>query len=79
MMFSHKHAHEAIAVQHKSPGAFQPVVTFILWRCKCGDVTTQQIPGQWTLAQVRGERDLTATEQVEVSLLVDEAREAKAS
>lgn len=65
MIFRHRHAHEATAVQHKSPGPFQSAFadTVVLWRCRCGDVLSRQLTGRWTLAQVRGEPEPAATEQ----------------
>lgn len=65
MIFRHRHAHEAVAVQHKSPGPFQSAFadTVVLWRCPCGGVFSRQLTGRWTLAQVRGEREAAAAGQ----------------
>lgn len=65
MIFAHRHSHEAVAVQHKSPGPFQAAfaATVALWRCQCGDVRTQELTGRWTLAQVRGEPEPATAEQ----------------
>lgn len=77
-IFSHKHDHEAIAVQKRAQAPYGLPGTVILRRCRCGGVETQEITGTWTLAQVRGQRDLTATERVELDLAVRAATEAKA-
>ena len=65
MIFRHRHAYEAAAVQHKSPGPFQSAFadTVVLWRCRCGDVFSRQLTGRWSLAQVRGEPEPPAAEQ----------------
>jgi hypothetical protein len=77
--FGHKHDHEPVAVQHTNAGPFTPKGTIVLWRCKCGNLTTrqlagnlttQQLAGEWTFSQVRGERELTAQERIETGLLL---------
>ena len=73
-IFSHRHKHEAITVQKRTPAPFGPSLTIILWRCPCGDVTTQEIAGVWTLDQVRDVRYLIATERVGVDLEVERHR-----
>ena len=64
-IFSHKHDHEAIAVQKRTVAPFGPLVTVILWRCPCGDVDTTEIAGTWTLAQVRGQRSADIAQVIE--------------
>ena len=75
-IFSHKHKHEAIAVQKRTVAPFGPPATIVLWRCPCGAVETQEIAGTWTLAQVRGQRDLTDTERIEADLMVELGKQA---
>ena len=70
MIFGHTHDYEAVAVDHSGGGFAGPAGTTILWRCKCAHVFSERIEGKWTLSQVRGERDLTDTERVEVDLAV---------
>ena len=75
--FGHRHEHEAVAVQKRSPAPFGPPGTVILWRCRCGAVETQEVAGVWMLAQVRGQRDLTDTERIEADLEVRAAAVVK--
>jgi hypothetical protein len=56
MSIRHRHDFEAVAVEHSSAAPFAPAGTVILWRCKCADVFSERVEGQWTLAQVRGEQ-----------------------
>jgi hypothetical protein len=79
-IFTHHHGYEAIAVEHREkPVAFQGTTTstVILWRCRCADVCSQEIEGKWTLAQVRGEREMTPRERVEADLIVATATGGK--
>jgi hypothetical protein len=64
--FGHAHDYEAIAVQHVT-APFSAGGTLILWRCKCSAVYSDRIDGNWTLAQIRGERDLGDAYPAEVS------------
>lgn len=77
MIFGHKHAYEPIAVQHAQGGPFAPKGTIVLWRCACGDLTTQDLRGEWTLSQVRGEREPTDRERIETDLLLAADRGAR--
>ena len=70
MIFGHTHDYEAVAVEHSAVGPFGPMKTAILWRCKCARVFSERIEGKWTLAQVRGEREMTRRESAEVDALV---------
>jgi hypothetical protein len=74
VIFGHRHRHEAVAVQYENLPSFlagRPRRrTVVLWRCRCGDTTTQELAGEWTIGQVRGERELTAEQRAEVDALV---------
>ena len=70
MIFGHTHDYEAVAVEHSGGGFTGPVMTAILWRCKCAHVFSERIEGKWTLGQVRGEREMTRRESAEVDALV---------
>ena len=73
-IFSHRHAHEPTAVQVAPAGPFSPKITIVLWRCECGDLNTQDLRGEWTLSQVRGEREPTNHERIETDLLLAGAK-----
>jgi hypothetical protein len=54
----HAHDHRPTAITVQGGGLLAPpgqVSTVVLLRCPCGDLSTQQLAGRWTLAQVRGE------------------------
>jgi hypothetical protein len=54
----HEHDYEAIGVDSRKVFVMASAstdFTVILWRCRCKDVTSSEIQGRWTLAQVRGE------------------------
>lgn len=77
MIFGHKHNPEPIAAQHATAGPFGARSTVVLWRCGCGNLTTQRLEGEWTLSQVRGERELTTQERVETDVLLAAERGAR--
>jgi hypothetical protein len=56
----HAHQHEPVGVDNEmvkttdSDGSVtEAPVTYVLRRCKCGDVETGELDGTWTLAQIR--------------------------
>jgi hypothetical protein len=61
----HKHNHTPVVVYHYGqPTGFvalsgiynpAPLHTIVLRRCECGDLTTEDIPGKWTIPEVLGE------------------------
>jgi hypothetical protein len=57
----HNHRHSPYAVDHAMVKTTAPdgsvteaPVTYVLRRCTCGDVETEELDGTWTLAQVQG-------------------------
>jgi len=50
------HKHEPVAVSHMNAMLGGGTMsTEVLWRCPCGNLKTQRLPGKWELAAVRGE------------------------
>lgn len=55
MRLLHRHDRAPVAVSHQGAIFGTSVTsTVVLWRCECGDLTTQTLPGKWTLPEVRG-------------------------
>jgi hypothetical protein len=76
-IFGHSHDYQAIAVENRE---HHPVMlaattsTVILWHCPCRVVCSQEVEGNWTLGQIRGERELTQRERIEADLPVAAAQ-----
>ena len=64
MIFRHQHWHKVAAVSTRTAAFSGTRVTEILWRCPCGHVTTQELAGAWTLAQIRGEPEPAPVERL---------------
>lgn len=56
------HKHEPVAVSHMNSLTLGggTSATEVLWRCRCGNLKTQRLPGKWDLSAVRGETDAPA-------------------
>lgn len=72
-IFGHQHRYEPVATESRTVLFSSAGSTIVLYRCRCEDVYSKVIDGDWTLSQVRGERNLTDGERVETDLLIEEA------